>query len=169
MMNKSKKDNDSVDEQLAAFTDQILEGNSEEDKISFPPDPEIRALQQTALHLKNAIPKDEPSEAAIYRMRQNIVMKWKQQNTKINEPFWKRFFFARKSSEQKWQSQYSRQRQSQLISLAAIVFLLFVSIFLLGKVASFQPAVSGQNLNTSLFIAIGGLILLALWFYRRKP
>ena len=167
-MNKPKKDNLLVEEQLAAFTDQILEGISEEDKISFPLDPELRALQQTALYLKNAIPKDEPSEAAILRMRQNIVMQWKQREEKKNKPFWKQLFFARKSSEQKWQSQYNRQRQSQLISLAAIVFLLFVSIFLLGKVASFQPAASGQNLNTSLFIAIGGLILLALWFFRRK-
>lgn len=167
-MNKSKNDNHAVEEQIADFTDQILEGTSEEDKISLTLDPELRTLQQTALHLKNAIPKDGPSEAAIQRMHQNIIMQWKQREDKTKEPFWKGFSFARKPFEQKWRSQYSRRRQSQRISLAAIVFLFFVSIFLLDKVSSVQPAASGQHLNTSLFIAIGGLILLTLWFFRRK-
>jgi len=167
-MIKSKNDNHAVEKQLADFTDQILEGTDQGDKEPFSSDPELRALQQTALHLKNAIPKEGLSEAAIQRMRQNIVMEWKQQKHKTNKSFWKRFFFARKPSEQKWQSRHSRRRQSQRVSFATLVLLLFVSIFLMNRVSSAQLAASGQNLNGSLFLACGVLILLGLWFFRRE-
>jgi hypothetical protein len=167
-MNKPQNNNRTVEDQLADFTDQILEGTAEEGTGPFTPDPELRTLQQTALRLKNAVPKDGPSEAVIQRMRQNIVMQWNQQENKASEPFWKRFLPARKPSGQKWQSQHSRRRKTLTIYLAAAVLLLFVSIPLMNKAGSVQPAASGQNLNASLFIALGGLILLALWFFRRK-
>jgi hypothetical protein len=159
-MNKPQNNNRTVEDQLADFTDQILAGTAEERTDPFTPDPELRALQQTALRLKNAVPKDGPSEAVIHRMRQNIVMQ--------REPFWQRFLSARKPSGRKWQSQHSRRRQNLRISLAAVVLLLFVSIPLLYKDTPVQPAASGQNLNTSLLIAFGGLILLAFLFFRRK-
>jgi hypothetical protein len=167
-MNKPQKNDRTVEDQLADFTDQILEGTADEDRNPLTPDPELRALQQTALRLKNALPVEEPSEAVIHRMRQNIVMQWKQEKNKTSEPFWKSFLSARKLPGQKWQSQHSRRRQNLRISLAAVVLLLLVSIPLINKAGSVQPAASGQNLNAGLFIAFGGLILLALWFYRRK-
>lgn len=167
-MNKPQNNNRTVEDQLADFTDQILEGTAEEGTGPFTPDPELRALQQTALRLKNAVPKDGPSEAVIQRMRQNIVMQWNQQENRASEPFWKRFLPARKPQGQKWQSQHSRRRQNIRISLAAVVLLLLVSIPLLYKDTPVQPAASGQNLNAGLFIAFGGLILLALLFFRRK-
>jgi len=168
-MNKPQNDNRTIEDQLANFTDQILEENVEQDKNPFTPDPELRALEQTALRLKNAFHEDGPSEAVVHRMRQNIVLQWKQQEIKASESYWKRFLSAFKSSGQKWQSQRSRQRQSLYISLATLVVLMLISIPLLNKVSSDQPAASGQNLNVSVVAAFGGLILLALWFFRRKP
>jgi hypothetical protein len=167
-MNKPQNNNRTVEDQLADFTDQILAGTAEEGTDPLAPDPELRALQQTALRLKNAVPKDGPSEAVIYRMRQNIVMQREQQETKASEPFWQSFLSARKPSGRKWQSQHSRRRQNLRISLAAVVLLLIVSIPLMYKDTPVQPAASGQSLNASLLIAFGGLILLALLFFRRK-
>ena len=167
-MNKPQNNNRTVEDQLADFTDQILAGTAEEGTDPFTPDPELRALQQTALRLKNAVPKDGPSEAVIFRMRQNIVMQREQQETKASESFWQRFLSARKPSGRKWQSQHSRRRQNLRISLAAVVLLLFVSIPLLYKDTPVQPAASGQSLNASLLIAFGGLILLGFLFFRRK-
>jgi hypothetical protein len=167
-MNKPQNNNRTVEDQLADFTDQILARTAEEGTDPLAPDPELRALQQTALRLKNAVPKDGPSEAVIYRMRQNIVMQREQQETKASEPFWQSFLSARKPSGRKWQSQHSRRRQNLRISLAAVVLLLIVSIPLMYKDTPVQPAASGQSLNASLLIAFGGLILLALLFFRRK-
>lgn len=158
-----------IDDQLADFTDRILEESTEEDKNPFTSDPELRALEQTALHLKNAFREDGPSEAVIQRMRQNIVLQWKGQESKASAPSWKKFLSALKLPGQKWQSQRSRQRWSLAISLATIAVLMLVSIPLLNKVSSDQPAASGQTLNASVVVAFVGLILLAAWFFRRKP
>lgn len=167
-MNKPKKHDSTLEDQLADFTDQILEKNAEQDKDPSTPDPELHALQQTVLRLKNALPDDGPGEAVIRRMRQNIVMQWKQQASKTSEPFWKRFFSPRIPADQKWQPLHIRRLKSLAIYLAAAVALLFVSILLMNKTRFVQPAASGQYLNISIFILFGGLIVLALWFFRRK-
>jgi hypothetical protein len=168
-MNKPQNNKNTIEDQLADFTDKILEENKEEELNLTSLDPELRSLQQTILRLKSALPEDSPSEAVIQRMRQNVIQRWQQQEKKASEPFWNRFLPARKSPVQKWQSQESRRRQSLAISLAAGFFLLLVSIPLVNNVTSAQPAASGQNLNVTLFIALGGgLFLLILWFFHRK-
>lgn len=166
-MNKSQKDSRTVEDLLADFTDQIIEENLEQSKEPFTPDPELRALQQTALRLKNAF-EDGPSDTAVKRMRQNIVMQWKQQEIKAGETAWKKLLSALKLPEQKWQTQRSRQRWSIAISLATIAVLALISLPLFDKVGSNQPAAGGLNLNFNVAIAFGGLILLAIWFFRRK-
>jgi hypothetical protein len=168
-MNKPHNNNRTIEDQLANFTDQILERTAEEDKNSFTRDPELLALQQTALRMKNAFHEDGPSEAVIQRMRQNIILQWKQQESKASEPFWKKYLSVRKPPGQKWQSQRSQQRWSTLKSVAIVAVLMLVSIPLLNKIDFDQPAASGQNLNTGVLAAAGALILLALWFFRRKP
>lgn len=167
-MNKPINNNRTIEDRLANFTDQILEKNTEQANDPFRSDPELHALQETVLRLKNFLPDDGPGEAVIHRMRQNIVLQWKQQANVTSEPFWKRLFSARKPAGQKWQSQNVRRRKSLAIYLATAVLLLFVTILLLNKIGFIQPAASGQNLNVSIFIASGGLILLALWFFLRK-
>lgn len=156
-----------VDDQLANFTDAILENTTEDVEISSQ-DPELRALQQTVLRLKSALPKDSPSEIAIQRIRQNVVRQWKQEEHKTREPFWKRFLSTSTPPGQKWQPQESRRRQSLVIYLATAVFLLLISIPLMDKAVSAQPAASGQNLIVSIFFVFGGLVLLAVWFFYHK-
>lgn len=168
-MKKSKNDNHTIEDQLADFTDQILEENANQDKNPFTPDPELRALEQTTLRLKNAFHEAGPSEAVIQRMRQNILLQWKQQESKASDSFWKKFLSVRKPPGQRWQSQRSRQRWSTLKSVAVVAVLILVSIPLLNKINFDQPAASGQNLNAGVLAAAGALILLAFWFFRRKP
>lgn len=168
-MNKSQKVNRTVDDQLADFTDQILEENLEHNKEPFTPDPELRALQQTALRLKNAFKEDGPSDATVKRMRQNIVTQWKQQEIKANESTWRKFLSALKLPTQKWQTQRSRRQWNVAVSLVAIAALAVISIPFLNKISSSQPAASGQNLNFNVVAAFGVLILLVVWLFRRKP
>ena len=167
-MNKPQNDNRMIENKLTDFTDQILENRTIPDKNPFTPDPELRALEQTILQLKDALDEDGPSEAVIQRMRQNIVMQWKQRESKVSHPFWKKLLSVFKPDRQNWLSQRNHQRWSMAISLATIAGLMLISIPLLNKVSSNQPAASGQNLTGSVVVAFGGLILLAVWFLRRR-
>lgn len=165
-MNKPYKSNRAIEDQLANFTDSMLD-NTEENTDRSSPDPELLALQQTVLHLKTALPGEGPSEAVIHRMRQQVVQQWKQEENKISEPFWRRLLSVRRPSGQKWQPQSVRQRKTLLIYLA-VVILVLVSLPFINKTGLAQPATSGQTLNVFVFIALGSLVLLALLFFRRK-
>jgi hypothetical protein len=167
-MDNSLENNRTLDEQLADFTDDLLNGTIGEEESLSPTDPELRVLQQTALRLKNAFPEDGPSEAAIQRMRQNVVRQWKEQEMKTSKPSWVNFLSTRKPRGQKWQSQRARQRLSQVWYLATIAVLVVISLPLMKKVGSAQPAASGQNLGFSLFVVLGSFLIFAVWFYNRK-
>jgi hypothetical protein len=154
-MNKPIKDNRMIENELAEFTDQILDESSTLDKIPLTPDPKLRALEQTVLQLKNTFKEDGPSEAVIQRMRQNIVMQWKQQESNVSLPFWKKLYSLFKPDRQKWQSQRTASAGTWLYpwqpSLADAD-----RHSPLNKVSSSQPAASGQNLNVSVVAAFGG-------------
>jgi len=164
-MKKTQNNNNRIEEQLSDFTDNILdEKTAEVDENPFASDPKLRALEQTALRLKNAFREDGPSEEVIRRMRKNIRVQWQQQEAKKSEPFWKKWIPAR----QQWQSQRSRQRVSMAVSLAILVVLMVLTIPLLNGTNLEQPAASGQNLSTGILAALAGFILLAVWLYRNK-
>ena len=168
-MNKSKNDKNTVADELADFTDNILSGKIDNtDDTSLTPDPELRALEQTALRLKNAFYEDGPSEEAVQRMRKNITRQWQQQKNGESNPSWKNWWLALNPFKQKWYSQRSRRRLSMAISLLLLVALMLVSIPFLDGSGADQPATSIQNLNVSLVIVFSGLILLAIWISRRK-
>lgn len=167
-MNKPQNDKRMIENKLADFTDQILEESTTPDKNPFTPDSELRALEQTVLRLKNTFKEDGPSELVIQRMRQNIVMQWKAQESTASKPIWKKLLSVFKPDRQFWLSQRSRQRLSMAISLGTIAVLMLVGIPLLNKINSNQPAASGQNLSVTVFVAFGAITLLAVWFLRHK-
>ena len=164
-MNKAQNTKNITDDQLAEFTDSILnEKTTEVDKNPFTSDPELHALEQTALRLKNSFREDGPSEEVIRRMHKNITTQWQQQESQKNIPFWKNWI----PSRQKWQSQRSRQNWNMVFSLATIVTLMVITIPLLQGTNLNQLAASGHDLSVGLLVASGGLILLAIWFFRGK-
>jgi len=168
-MTKPRNSNINLEDQLAEFTDRILnDKDTKQDEATFAPDPNLRALEQTAQHLKNAFGNNDPDEVAIQRMHGNIIRQWQQEKSKVSEPFWQKWVKALSPSEQKWQSQQSRQRFSIAVSLAVLIVLMLVSLPFMDTTGSTQPAASGQNPNVLVFIVLGGLILLGLWFFRRK-
>ena len=168
-MNEYQNNKHDIEDQLANFTDLILnEKPVKKEESPFAPDPELRALEETALRLKTTFGENGPSEAVIRRMQKNINREWRQQKNKASKPFWEKWFPILQPSKQKWQSRRSRQRQKLALSIAAMLALFFISISLLKETSLNQPAASGQDLNISIFIALGGLILLAVWLVRRK-
>ena len=165
-MNKSQNNKFTIDDQLADFTDDILSKKAVNiDESSFDSDPELRALEQTALRLKNAFQEGGPSEIVIQRMHKNVIAQWQQQKIQKSKPFWKNWIPVR----QKWQSQRSRQYQRLVLYLAMLAALMVISIPRLTGTGANQPATSGQNLDFTLIVISGGLlILLVVLFFERK-
>ena len=168
-MNEYQNNKHDIEDQLANFTDLILnEKPVKKEESPFAPDPELRALEETALRLKTTFGENGPSEAVIRRMQKNINRKWQQQKIEASRPFWKKWFPILQPSKQKWQSQRSRQHLIMFSYTAIVVGLLLISISFFNGAYSGQPAASGHNLNVNLLIASGGLILLVIFLYRRK-
>ena len=165
-MTKPHNSKTTIEDQLVKYTDSVL---NDQKMATFAPDPELRALEETVLHLKQTLGQDDPDEAAIQRIRNNILWQWKQQEREESRPFWQTWLQVIKQPNNKWQSRQSRQRFNLAVSMAAIVVLLLVSIPFIDTTSSNQPAASGQYLNVPAIIIFGGLILLAMWLFRRKP
>jgi len=163
-MNESPDNKRDIDNQLANFTDHILnDKTARDDENPFTPDPELRALEQTVLRLKNTF-EDGPSESVISRMYQNINKQRQQIKSEEREPFWKKWM----PSGRKWRPQQSRQRLSMALYLTALIALMVISAPYMKGISLDQPATSGQNLSPGVLVISGGLILLAIWLIRRK-
>jgi hypothetical protein len=168
-MNESQNNKSTIDDQLANFTDLLLsEKTTKEEEMPFASDPELRALEETVLHLKNTFGENGPSEAVIRRMQKNINREWQQQKVAASKPFWKKWFAIFQPTKEKWQSQRSRQRAVIFSYAVLMVGLFLISILLFNGVYSGQPATSGHNLNIALLFASGGLVLLVFLLYHHK-
>ena len=168
-MTKPQNNKSTIEDQLADFTDRILaEEKVEQDEATFAPNPDLRALQQTSLRLKDAFGDDALDEEVIQRMQRNIIKQWRQQEVEKRVSVWQKLTGFFKGNDQKWQSQRSRQRLSMALSLATLAVLLLVAIPFLNNPGSGQPGASGQNPSVFVLVAFGGLVLLTLWLLRRK-
>lgn len=154
-----------IDNRLADFTDRILnKKNTTVDENPFSQDPELRALEQTALRLKNIFPDEGPSKAVIQHMHQKISMHAPQQERKQSSPFWMKWIHTR----QGWRSQRSRQQLRFAISLVTVLILFLISIPLFIGARPDQPAASGQTLDFGILVISIGLFLFAVWLTRRR-
>lgn len=168
-MTKPQDNKNTIEDQLADFTDRILaEEKVEQDEATFAPDLDLRALQQTSLQLKDAFGDETLDEVVIQRMQRNIIKQWRQQEEETRVTAWQKLTDFFKGNNQKWQSQRSRQRLTMALSLATLAVLLLVTLPFMNNPGSGQPGASGQNPSVFILVAFGGLILLALWLLRRK-
>jgi hypothetical protein len=85
------RDNQSpnLDEWLATFTDQALDGRAH-DMSAVGLDPELCALAETVLRLKNAFPKEEMSPVVVKRQYDRILVRWRNERQKRTP--WEDFF-----------------------------------------------------------------------------
>ncbi|GAB4420697.1 MAG: hypothetical protein Kow002_09240 [Anaerolineales bacterium] len=152
------------DDQLAEFTDRILDGGSSaQDEATLASDSELRALEETVLRLREAIPNDDPDEETISRM-------WKQIEPQITWKEHKSIWQMLKDifvPQNAWQSQHNRQKKNLVFSMTVILLLLVVISFT--DVASpGLPGASGGQISTLVFVVLGILIFVALWLFRRR-
>ena len=168
-MTKPQNNKRMIEDQLADFTDYILaEERIERDEATFALDPDLRALEETSLQLKDAFGDDTLDDEVIQRMQGNIIKQWHQQEGDTRVSVFQKLTGFFQGNGQQWRSQRSRQRLSMALSLATVALLLLVAIPFLNDSDSSQPAASGQNIGVFVLVAFGVLILLALWLLRRK-
>jgi hypothetical protein len=65
-----------LDDELARFTDSLLDDRDSEMLEATAQDQELSELQQTAVRLKRAFESDEPDKAMARRIRANLVKEW---------------------------------------------------------------------------------------------
>jgi nitric oxide reductase large subunit len=159
-----------LEEQLVEFTDRMLNNTlHEQDEATYAPDPELHALESTVQRLNAAFGGFEPDETVIQNMRNNIIEKWRNRESTISNRIWKKWIRRINLPKQKWVSQQSRKRSSIVASLATLVIILMLAIPFMNSTDSGLPGASGQAPSTYVLIALGGLILLILWHFRRRP
>jgi hypothetical protein len=163
MMTKAKL---TLDDQLAKFTDRALDGElTAQDEATLAPDLELRALEETVLRLRDAIPNDDPGEEVVSSMWGEIE---KLSNWKAQKPLWqtlKEIFLPRSN----WRSRRTRQRWTFAVSITVIAVLLLVILPFMDEISSGLPGASGGQISYQLvFVILGILILLAVWLFRRR-
>ncbi len=146
------------DEWLASFADQILNGEGASPTLDGS-DPEMRALADTLLRLKNAMPNTELDPASVKRMRSQVLARWRAE--KQAGPWWSNLFRLG------WQSQARRQQTILAFAAVAIIAILIIASPFLTSGSGGTSATAG---NATLFewIALGVAILVAVWLLRRK-
>jgi len=163
MMTKAKLN---LDDQLAEFTDRVLDGDtSAQDEATLAPDPELRALEETVLRLRDVIPNDDPGEEVVSRMWGEIE---KQSNVEGQKSFLQALkeIFAPRNN---WRSRHARQRWTLAVSIVGITIMLLVIVPFMDAINSGLPGTGGgSNSYTLVFAILGILVLIALWLFRRR-
>lgn len=140
MLENHELSNRHLDDLLAEFTDRIL-SMEEVERVSFSTqDPELRALEETALLLRKVVGVQRPSKALSERIRANLVAEW--QGSEVSPR-------SRYQTDQRltrnwlhrlgWRSNL-RTRRNLALGLVSIVAILVVAVLF------FSPAV-GSNLT----------------------
>ena len=169
-MTNPQKNKILIEEQLAEFTDHILNDDlHEQGEATHTPDPELRSIESTVRRLNAAFGNFEPDETVLQEMRDNILERWRHQESKISNMIWNKWIKRINSSSQKWVPRQSRKRFGIATSLVTLVILLILAIPFMNSTGSGLPGASGQSPSTYILIALGGLILLIVWLYNRRP
>jgi hypothetical protein len=157
------RDNQSpnLDERLSAFTDQVLDGQAD-DLSAIGSDLEMRALAETVLRLKRAFPKEELNRAAIQRLQEDVLVRWRDERQKKTP--WLDFF------RMEWLMPPQRTRLVTVVAWAAVAAVLIVALpmILLSSDSLTASAGSQTPMGLSLWIFLGILVVALFWLLRRK-
>lgn len=148
------------DEWLADFTDQMLDGETSNPLVTGS-DPEMRALTDTLLRLKNAFPKQELDPASVKRMQAKVLERWHREEEKKSR--WAALFQA------EWLTRSRRQQFGMAFAMIAIAGILILTAPLLFQSGDPLTASAGSEMTgTFLWIALGTMVVIAAWLLSRK-
>ncbi|MBL8100038.1 MAG: hypothetical protein JNK81_12700 [Anaerolineales bacterium] len=146
------------DNQLADFTDKVLQGKMNQPASSS--DLDLLRLEETILRLKHTLPTDDaPNAAKTKQMLVRLKARMKREEETAKIPFWKKLF--------------DFQSNPQVGMILAVAMILIIAVI---TVPSLEP--SGRNTitgtadsSTNILLIGGGLVgllLMVYWIFRRK-
>lgn len=150
------------DDWLADFTDQILNGGSDDLPADGAHDPELLAMTETLLRLKRAFPNQEADPAALKRMQKHILHQYEQE--KQGKSSWL------DTIRQAWQTPLHRRQLGMAFAMIVLAGVLIATAPLLFSGNGSVTATAGTGTSTIIIWIV--LILLGVclgWLLRRKP
>lgn len=142
-----------LDDRLAEFTDDVLNGR--EDRRASDPDAELLLLEETVLRLKNTYPPPNLDAARVKQMQVRFKNRLKREEQETNKPFLEKWL----PRPQVW---------ALLGALGVIAGLMILSPYL----ASAGPSIAATALTpargTILGVVLIVLVALIFWNQRRK-
>lgn len=173
----AKREEDPLAEQLAAFTDRLL-NNPESPPSVQVEDAELRRLQETVLHLHTTLGSSDLQtaipESLSRRLNERLKAAWEEahpiQREGGKQPNWlerlRQLVFP---PGQGWRSAQQRRRLQVLrLSLASAAILLLLTLILPGVGSSLPSAAMGEAPLLILLLIALGMILIILWLWRGK-
>lgn len=145
------------DDQLADFTDQVLEGTM---KTASSLDQELLSLEETVLRLNRSFPPASLDDTSKKQMLVRLKARVKREEKMEKPSFWKRWFDIQ-----------SNPQVGMILAAVAVLVLMVIGI---PALTSTDGSLSGTAVNPSGgnvgLIAAGliGVLLLVYWFARKK-
>jgi len=142
-----------LDDRLADFTDDVLEGRKQ-DSISGMED-ELLQLEKTVLQLRTAFPPIQVDEARAKQMQVRLKNRIKREEEEESLPFWKKLFAT-----------------PQYAMMVGVVSLLIIFLLVFPTTTSPGSSTTATALDPAIgpFAAVGlaAVIIIILWIKRRK-
>ena len=164
MDDQPRLDDRQLDEELAEFTDRILEAGKPEEVGLAEHNPVLRELEKIVLNLQRAWKAVQPDEALDENLRSRIKAEWRGQKSTQAKPG------LTLRGKTGWRSAWSLQRLVALRLTAALVVLLIVALFFLPSLGTLLPAAAEGQIGVLLVVllVLGLAGLLVLWLKGRK-
>ncbi|MBL8063280.1 MAG: hypothetical protein JNK32_09695 [Anaerolineales bacterium] len=157
-MSPTKQHNDlDLDNQLAEFTDQVMEGKM--NQTASPQDGELSGLEETILRLNRSFPPAALDDASSKQMLVRLKARMRREEQVVKPSFWRRLFDIQ-----------ANPQIGMMIAVVAVLVLAVVAAPMFTSTGG--TSVSGTaSSSASLPIAAGLVVILLmvlLWFGRKK-
>lgn len=163
----------SIEELLAAYTDQVIESQTPE-AIPLSEDPEIKGLQETILQLRKEIPATTSQKSA-NAIKGNVLKAWQEQYQPKQTLTDKIKQILTLPPRKRYQSAVRRRQIAAVRIASAAILMIIVAFILLPSADLSDGSTSGAAAGeVSPWVLIGGLLLIGgvgLWWWldsRRK-
>lgn len=153
MSQSSNSPKPNLDDRLAEFTDDILEGRKQ-DSVSGMEE-ELLQLEKTVIRLRTAFPPINVDEARTKQMQVRLKNRIKREEEEASLPFWKKLFST-----------------PQYATMIGVVGLLIVFLLVFPVTTAPGSSTTAAALNPAIgplaAVGLAAVILIILWIKRRK-
>ena len=170
MSERPNPDTHRLDDQIAAFTDHLMnQGAPDATESMQDDDKEMSGYYQLLIRLSEMTPHQQPDQEMVARVRSRLESEWKIANKDIAAgTTQKTSTISRTSSRYK----SSRRRQSSTIRLAlvAMAIVVLLAFFVTPTVNHAFPGAAGGQMDIFVFLGLIGLFLVfaSWWYFHRK-